>query len=480
MIVLLDSDSDENSQFKPTKLDLRMPLPEQAADGVGSFDLWSSDEESRDAGEHKNGCTGTEVISSDVLRTDTDDTTVTEEDEKPTNRCEKQTWGCKLCTFENHRKLTFCEMCNSPKAKKEKSVGNPSRKIKGRGSLGVVKTRVDGKPSTAQTVDNQCAIGVTCERVNASAMVDMVSVACPPLVAATDYNPVCERSPRANCSGDVYTQASSNTDHVTESHSVEMTDNTSELHSHVDRSTSDNESDVCCTNHTNNAKKSKQENKPVSHDAVGASHIHRTSDANCITNDGHRISGEDTDFHDLCLDECDDISDWSDDSCGENLTSQSCNSTSDFSHVSGTRKSCPGARKDHEMSDSSESSNLSQQDAETEKIGENPTLSITANDDVGGNAPGHSLNAEGNRTSSHCGERTGKMDEAQLDKDYGDEGGEITFIASVVIHKGRWKYASYNQSITFEASDRSRSLPLALIHFPIREIARYKLCLSKR
>ena len=44
------------------------------------------------------------------------------------------------------------------------------------------------------------------------------------------------------------------------------------------------------------------------------------------------------------------------------------------------------------------------------------------------------------------------------------------------------------QSITFEASDRSRSLPLALIHFleselsltPIREMARYKLCLSKR
>ena len=44
------------------------------------------------------------------------------------------------------------------------------------------------------------------------------------------------------------------------------------------------------------------------------------------------------------------------------------------------------------------------------------------------------------------------------------------------------------QSITFEESDRSRSLPLALIHFlaselsiaPIREIARYKLCLSKR
>ena len=42
------------------------------------------------------------------------------------------------------------------------------------------------------------------------------------------------------------------------------------------------------------------------------------------------------------------------------------------------------------------------------------------------------------------------------------------------------------QSITFEASDRSRSLPLALIHFlasefslvPIREIARYQLCLS--
>ena len=44
------------------------------------------------------------------------------------------------------------------------------------------------------------------------------------------------------------------------------------------------------------------------------------------------------------------------------------------------------------------------------------------------------------------------------------------------------------QSITFEASDRSRSLPLALIQFlvsklslaPIREIARYKLSLSKR
>ena len=43
------------------------------------------------------------------------------------------------------------------------------------------------------------------------------------------------------------------------------------------------------------------------------------------------------------------------------------------------------------------------------------------------------------------------------------------------------------QSITFEASDRSRSLPLALIQFlaselslaPIREIARYKLSLSK-
>ena len=44
-----------------------------------------------------------------------------------------------------------------------------------------------------------------------------------------------------------------------------------------------------------------------------------------------------------------------------------------------------------------------------------------------------------------------------------------------------------SQSITFEASDRSRSLPLALIHFlaselslaPVREIARYKLGQSK-
>ena len=51
-------------------------------------------------------------------------------------------------------------------------------------------------------------------------------------------------------------------------------------------------------------------------------------------------------------------------------------------------------------------------------------------------------------------------------------------------------YSSFvrSQSITFEASDRSRSLPLALSYFPaselslapIREIARYKLCLSKR
>ena len=44
------------------------------------------------------------------------------------------------------------------------------------------------------------------------------------------------------------------------------------------------------------------------------------------------------------------------------------------------------------------------------------------------------------------------------------------------------------QSITFEASDRSRSLPLTLIHYlaselslaPIREIAPYKLFLYKR
>ena len=446
MIVLLDSDSDENSQFKPTKLDLRMPQPEQAADGVGSFDLWSSDEESRDEVEHNNGCTVAEVISSDVLRSDMDDMMVKEKDGKLSNQGEKPTWRCKLCTFENHRELSFCEMCNSPKAKKEKSFGNPSRKIKGRGSLGVGKTRMDGKPSTAQTVDSRCANSVTCERVNASAMVDMVSVACPPVVAATGYIPVCDHSPRGNCGDGIYTQASSNTDHVTESHSVEITDNASELHSHVDPSTSDNESDVCCTNHTNNVKKSKNENKHVSHhshDAVGASQIHRTSDASCIT-DEHRISGEDTDVHDLFPDECNDISDWSDDSCGENLTSQNSNATSDFSHVSGTQKSGLGTRKEHEMSDSSESSDLSQQDAETEKIGVNPALSIATNDNVTGNAPGHNLNAEGTRTSGHCGERTEEMDEALLDKDYGDEGGENTFIASVIIDKWRWKYASYN------------------------------------
>ena len=411
MIVLLDSDSDENSQFKPTKLDLRMPLPEQPSDGVGSFDLWSSDEEGLDAGEHKNGCTGTAVISSDVLRSETDDMTVTEKGEGLTNLVlnEKQTWHCKLCTFENHRELSFCEMCNSPKAKKEKSVGNPSRKIKGRGSLGVVKTGVDGKPSTAQTVDSRCANSVTCERVNDSVPVNLGSVACPPVVAATGYDPVCDRSPMGNCSVGTYTQESCNPDHVTEP--------------------SDNESDVCCTNRTNNAKKSNNENIHVSHDAMGASQIHRTSDANCIT-DEHRISGEDTDVHDLCPDECDDISDWSDDSYGENLTSQSCNSTSDFCHVSGTQKSSLGNRKEHEMSDSSESSNLSQQDAETEKIEANPTLSTTAIVDVAKDAPGHNLNAEGTRTSGHCGERTGDMDETLLDK---DEGGEITFIASVII-----------------------------------------------
>ena len=49
-------------------------------------------------------------------------------------------------------------------------------------------------------------------------------------------------------------------------------------------------------------------------------------------------------------------------------------------------------------------------------------------------------------------------------------------------------HESTYQSITFEVSDRSRSLPLALILYlaselslaPIREIARYKLFLSER
>ena len=62
-------------------------------------------------------------------------------------------------------------------------------------------------------------------------------------------------------------------------------------------------------------------------------------------------------------------------------------------------------------------------------------------------------------------------------------------LPSVEVNKRLRREEEYvNQSITFEVSDRSRSLPLALINFlaselslaPIREIARYKLCLSKR
>ena len=434
VIVRLDCDSDDNSQFKPTKLDLRMPLPEQTTDGVGSFDLWSSDADSRDAGDNKNGCTVAAVSGCEVLSTD--GKMVTEKCEQLTNQVSSQehAWSCKLCTFENHRELPFCEMCNSPKAKKGKSFGNPSRKIKRRVSLGVVKTRADGKPSTARTVVSRCANSVDCERMNASATVKSDSVACPAVVAATGSNLVCDRRPTGNSDVDMYTEGGSNTDHVTGSHSIEMADNSSELQSCVDPSMSDDESDGCCRNRTNNVKKSKNENKPVSHEAVGVSHTHRTSDANCIKN-GHRIGGEDTDVHDLCLAECEKISDWSDDTCGENLTSQNSNATTYLSNLSGIKKSYLGTRKEHEMSDSSESSNLSMQDMEPEKIGVNATLSLTTNNDVSGNSPGLSLNAEGAGTSGQSGKCTRDMDEALLDKDCGDEGGTITFIASVIIHK---------------------------------------------
>ena len=67
-------------------------------------------------------------------------------------------------------------------------------------------------------------------------------------------------------------------------------------------------------------------------------------------------------------------------------------------------------------------------------------------------------------------------------------GGGIRISADQHYEGVRCNVTGVTQAITFEASDRSRSIPLTLSHFPaselslapIREIACYKLCLFKR
>ncbi|KAI0243026.1 DNA annealing helicase and endonuclease ZRANB3 [Lamellibrachia satsuma] len=255
IIVLVDSDNDEHSDFKPSKMEHRMPKCEQTADGIGNFDLWSSDEENNDAGKN-----------------DTDGVRDKKEEKRLTDWGEEQTWSCKLCTFLNYGELPVCEMCNSPKVKKSTSV-KPVTKSSGKAkqcrvSLGMVASEADRNLKDAGEKDTQCDNSVSCKHGNGDAMGNSLSAASSPVVTSTNGNSVGVQSQKGSCIVETCNQGKlvgSKAGHATESHSLQMTDLSG---SDSDVDASEDRFDACCRLLTDESQTSKnEENRAESHDA---------------------------------------------------------------------------------------------------------------------------------------------------------------------------------------------------------------------
>ena len=414
IIVLVDSDNDEHSDFKPSKMEHRMPKCEQTADGIGNFDLWSSDEENNDAGKY-----------------DTDGVRDKKEEKRLTDWGEEQTWSCKLCTFLNYGELPVCEMCNSPKVKKSTSV-KPVTKSSGKAkqcrvSLGMVASEADRKVKDAGEKDTQCDNSVSCKHGNGDAMGNSLSAVSSSVVTSTNGNSVGVQSQKGSSIVETCNQGKlvgSKASHTTESHSLQMA-HLSESDSDVDAS--EDRFDACCKLLTDESQTSKnEENRGESHDAVGAMHICRTSDTSCNVNK-NLVNDQDIDIHYLCRNIDHEISDSSNDSLAVDFdcptSDGTCKNNCDLSSVSATKKSRLDTWKEHEISDLSD---ISQ--PETEKVAMNPVLA--ANDDVSKDKRGDHLKAEGNGTTGQCDEDTGDW-EISVSEDCGS-GGRLSFIASMV------------------------------------------------
>ena len=180
-IFLIDSDSDEQSDFKPAKLNLRMPKSDLPEEDVGNFDLWSSEDENGNGGD---------VSDKEKLRTDS----VKRED----------TWSCRLCTFLNHSELRICEMCNSPKVKKNTSVAKSSGKCQRcKVSLGITQAQVDSKVKAAEKIEVLGGDSVRCHYGNGGVTEKLCAVGSPGVTPAASCRSVGGLGPEGHSNVDM-------------------------------------------------------------------------------------------------------------------------------------------------------------------------------------------------------------------------------------------------------------------------------------
>ena len=393
-IVLIDSDSDEQSDFKPSKLNLRMPKSDLPEEDVGNFELWSSEDENSNA---------SDVSDKEKIRTD--------------SVKREETWSCRLCTFLNHNQLRICEMCNSPKVKKNTSVAKSSgKRQRCKVSLGMTQSQVDSKVNVAEKIEVLGDDSVRCLFGNGGEAEKLCAVVNPGVTPAASCTSVgglspeghnnIDRSDFGESAGDRGESTGSETGQFSELDSLQMSDL-----SEGDIDASEDKFDACCRLLTDDSQKSKDgENDGVSHDAAGATPVRRTlgkeqrklrDDRKCYLNRDHEMSDSSNDSTDVSL---------------VSYSNEASGKCENENNILGRGKSPLDARKEHNTSDSS---GVCQQEPDTRTVTVDPALVSNANSDVCKDVHRDHPRTEGSITIDRCDESSDVRDEGSLTQEGG-------------------------------------------------------------